>query len=116
MFNKFFRQIGGIFATTETSDKKTTNVDSQDDIESTQNLGSPSAASLDANTEGIAVTEDVVDPSMFKPTKRYGRICECPKDPEFSMFCSKARNWYEMTSTGSLSLEFDTEAKYARLK
>ena len=32
------------------------------------------------------------------------------------MFCVKAREWYEMTSTGSLTLSNNTEAKYAKLK
>ena len=48
------------------------------------------------------MTEEILDPSlMIKPMRRYGRICDCPKDPNYTMFCVKARNWYEMTSTGS---------------
>ena len=53
---------------------------------------------------------------MVKPMRRYGRICDCPKDPTHSMFCVRARNWYEMTSTGSQSLLVNTAAKYAKLK
>ena len=52
----------------------------------------------------------------MKPVRRYGRICDCPKDSQHSMFCVKAREWYEMTSTGSLTLSNNTEAKYAKLK
>ena len=48
--------------------------------------------------------------------RRYGRICDCPKDTNFTMFCQRARNWYESTSTGSQSLQLDTEAKYAKMK
>lgn len=52
--------------------------------------------------EGMVITEEVVDPTLlFRPIKRYGRICDCPKDPAFSMFCIKARNWYESTNFGS---------------
>lgn len=62
-------------------------------------------------------TQDVIDPALLiKPMKRYGRICDCPKDPNFSMFCVKARDWYEMTSSGSHSLQNNTENKYSKMK
>ena len=110
MFNKLFTKIGGIFtstnATQPSTDKHTSNFDSQDE-DSLQNINSPSkrtnilTPSKDA-TEGQVTTEEVIDPSlMIKPMRRYGRICDCPKDPNYTMFCVKARNWYEMTSTGS---------------
>ena len=63
------------------------------------------------------IVEDVLDPSLIvKPMKRYGRICDCPKDPNYSMFCIKARNWYEMTNTGSQSIMHDVETKYSKMK
>ena len=48
--------------------------------------------------------------------KRYGRICDCPKDPTYSMFCVKARNWYESVSSGSQSLKKNTAVKYSKMK
>lgn len=49
--------------------------------------------------------------------RRYGRICDCAKDPNFSMFCTRARNWYESTSrTSWQSLGVSTEQKYAKMK
>jgi len=71
------------------------------------------------DVDGHVVTEEIVDQNqimMLKPMKRYGRICDCPKDPKFSMFCIKARNWYEMTSSGSQSLSNDTKNKYSKMK
>lgn len=108
MFDKLFTKIGGIFtstnATQPSTDKHTSNFDSQDE-DSPQILYTPSkqtTASKDATTEGQVMTEEILDPSlMIKPMRRYGRICDCPKDPNYTMFCVKARNWYEMTSTGS---------------
>jgi len=69
------------------------------------------------DADGVVITEDVVDPSLtLKPMKRYGRICDCPKDPNYSMFCIKARSWYEMTNSGSQSLSNDTTTKYSKMK
>ena len=48
--------------------------------------------------------------------RRYGRICDCPKDPNYTMFCVKARDWYESTNTGSHSLKQNTENKYSKMK
>ena len=52
------------------------------------------------------------------PMKRYGRICDCPKDPNYSMFCTKARNWYEMSNraSASQSLSYNFDEKYAKMK
>ena len=104
-------------------------MDSQDASSFTsdkKNLNSPSAptTSQDAASqfaqdahETTLIIEDTVDPSLLmKPMRRYGRICDCPKDPDFTMFCTKARTWYEMTCTGSQSLSSNTDQRYQKMK
>lgn len=128
MFGKLFSQIGGIFGAssnnTNVSEKQIeTNFDTSAANSAQANSvkrlpDSPSAAiSSEIEGETTILIEDNVNASLLiKPMRRYGRICDCPKDPNFSMFCSRARNWYQSTSTGSLSITDDTEVKYAKLK
>ena len=117
MFDKLFSRIGGIFGTT--SDKQTTEMDTLEAASvadsSARNQNISALSQLDE--VAIMVEEQQIDPALLlKPMRRYGRICDCPKDPNFSMFCTKARNWYENTNTGSQSLEMDTSKKYSKMK
>ena len=78
-------------------------LDNVDQPESLQ----PSVLDVSVNIEDGNESDNV-----HLPTQRFGRICDCPKDPEYTMFCSRARKWYEMTSPRSMSLAVDTKAKY----
>ena len=127
MFGKLFSHIGGIFgaASNNLSDDKqqTTNFDTSEANSVQANSAkryadSPSAPiSSEIEPETTVLVEDNVSASLLvKPMRRYGRICDCPKDPNHSMFCARARNWFESTSTGSLSIAHEAEARYAKMK
>ena len=105
MFNNLFSRIGGIFSPAEKTKEVKTVDSSMVDVYSARNPQSPKEVATEAPTSiinliqstpmspletkmGEIVTEDVADFQLFvKPIKRYGRICDCPKDPTYSMFC-----------------------------
>jgi len=126
MFGGFFSRFGGIFAPTRSATEvKKNSFETNLGSESAKNINSqarepkdaPSKSRSQSENEFNVVVQDVLDHSLLiKPMRRYGRICDCPKDPNFSMFCRKARNWYENTNSGSQTIAEETGNKYSKMK
>ena len=55
--------------------------------------------------------DDVNDSDVTPPPMKGGRVCDCPKDHDLPMVCSKARQWYERTSNKSEVLDKNTYNK-----
>ena len=122
MFGKLFSRIGGMFggssAFSNVSEKQTINLDTTEANSyqsAAQTITASGPSSTEQNQEGAALQQTEPEPAILvdsnvdvslleRPMRRYGRICDCPKDANYSMFCQRARNWYESTSTGSQSL------------
>ena len=119
MFNNLISRIGGIFSPQEKiASVQSAEATSSDAVvvqskqysarnpQSPREVASYSIISIQENDSprvspqdhenGLAEIQDVDDIQLYAPPiRRYGRICDCPKDPTYSMFCKKARQWYE---------------------